>query len=73
MSEEYKNFKINCTDDDIEHIREIAGNIQPSIFVDKNSDFKIFLSPFANSYGDVILDKKPKGNRFVITLNLHLK
>ena len=60
LSEEYKNFKINCTDDDIEHIREIAGNIQPSIFVDKNSDFKIFLSSFANSYGDVILDKNRK-------------
>ena len=36
-------FKIDCDKDDIQEIREIAGNYQPVIYVDVNQPFKIRL------------------------------
>jgi len=37
-------FKINCTPDDVQDIREIAGHWQPIIYVDVTSGFKIKLN-----------------------------
>tara|TARA_B100001093_G_scaffold227326_1_gene217839 strand:- start:7794 stop:13142 length:5349 start_codon:yes stop_codon:yes gene_type:complete len=44
VSKEFKpDFKIDCDEDDIQEIRELAGHYQPVIYVDVNQPFRIKL------------------------------
>ena len=44
ISKEWKpDFKIDCDEDDIQEIRELAGHYQPVIYVDVNQPFRIKL------------------------------
>lgn len=43
-------FKVNCSSDDKMNDRELAGNYQPSIVVDLNSNFKIIIDAEKDHY-----------------------